>query len=209
LGRIIDLSHTLRTGITVYPGTQLPVIDEVCSIALNGFSERFLKMCSHTGTHIDVPAHIFAGGKSITDLPVDSFSGTAFKFSNLQNLSVNMVNLAIDKFGLPDFIIFETGWDKFWDTSDYFDKYPLPANGIFEYIGRLGIKGVGIDAISIDPVLSDKLPNHHSILSRNMIIIENLTRLNQLPDSKFEFFCFPLKIENGDGSPVRAVARID
>jgi arylformamidase len=42
-----------------------------------------------------------------------------------------------------------------------------------------------------------------------MVIIENLTNLDSLPDSKFEFFCFPLKIENGDGSPVRAVAKIE
>ena len=39
-----------------------------------------------------------------------------------------------------------------------------------------------------------------------MIIIENLTGLEQLMNKEFWFSCFPLKIEEGDGSPVRACA---
>lgn len=211
MSRIVDLTHTLKTGITVYPGTQSPVIEEVCSIARDGFSERFIQMYSHTGTHIDLPAHILSEGNSISHLKVDRFTGTALKFNvtGSNGLTIEIFKKRIDEFGLPDFIIFETAWDRFWESDKYFSDFPLPDNKIIEFISRLGVKGVGIDTISIDPVGSENLPNHHSILSKNCIIIENLTGLSQLPDSMFEFYCFPLKIENGDGSPVRAVARIE
>ena len=57
--------------------------------------------------------------------------------------------------------------------------------------------------------MTQALINHKTFLSANMIIIENLTGLEQLMDKKFWFSCFPLKIEEGDGSPVRACAIIE
>jgi kynurenine formamidase len=47
---------------------------------------------------------------------------------------------------------------------------------------------------------------HHTLLSAGMVLIENLTGLEKLPESGFYFSCLPLKIQSGDGSPVRAVA---
>jgi len=53
------------------------------------------------------------------------------------------------------------------------------------------------------------LPNHHILLGKEIVIIENLYNLDKLPDSVFTFQCVPLKIENADGSPVRAFAIIE
>jgi len=69
-------------------------------------------------------------------------------------------------------------------------------------------EGVGIDAISIDRIDSTSLLNHIDILSNHMIIIENLKNLELLVNKQFELYCFPLKIKSGDGSPIRAVARV-
>ena len=44
------------------------------------------------------------------------------------------------------------------------------------------------------------------IKNRQIINIENLANLDQCGAELFMFSCFPLKLENGDGSPVRAVA---
>jgi arylformamidase len=211
LSRIIDLSHTLRTGMTVYPGTEPPVVEEACSVDEDGFSERLLKMYSHTGTHIDVPAHIIKDGKSITDLAPEKFCGRALKIrvSKENKVTADTIKAEFSENGIPDFVIFQTGWEKFWDSPNYFKDFPLPDFDAFEYLVKCGVKGLGIDAISIDPVGSFDLPNHRTVFSGNMVIIENLTNLDSLPGSRFEFFCFPLKIENGDGSPIRAVAKIE
>jgi kynurenine formamidase len=50
-----------------------------------------------------------------------------------------------------------------------------------------------------------ELPVHHILLSHGLILIENLVNLESLPKQEFTFSCLPLKIKNGDGSPVRAV----
>ncbi len=71
------------------------------------------------------------------------------------------------------------------------------------------IKGVGIDMISVDEVDSTDFAIHNILLGADLVIIENLTNLEALPDSEFSFYCFPLRIEHADGSPVRAVAAVE
>lgn len=70
-------------------------------------------------------------------------------------------------------------------------------------------KGIGIDAISIDPIDSFELPMHRIVLGAGLVIVENLTNLEGLIGRTFRFAALPLKYENADGAPVRAVAFVD
>jgi kynurenine formamidase len=47
---------------------------------------------------------------------------------------------------------------------------------------------------------------HNILLKNNILIVENLCNIKQLIDKEFMFFAFPLKVENGDASPIRAAA---
>lgn len=205
---IIDLSHTIRVGMPVYPGTPTPLINSVCTHDIDGFAELELNFTSHTGTHVDAPSHIFKGAKSLTEFPPGKFAGKALKINcDKDNSSlVKEIENKIDIFGKPDFLILNTGWSSYWGSNEYFEVFPLPNGKTFEFISSLNLKGIGIDAISIDRVGSVELINHRHILGKDYIIIENLTNLKLLPEGMFDFFCFPLKIENADGSPVRAIA---
>ena len=51
----------------------------------------------------------------------------------------------------------------------------------------LGLKGVGLDAISVDPVESHDLPVHRILLGSGMVIVENLANLDSLPDGHEQF----------------------
>ena len=75
---IIDLSHIIEVDMPVFPGTELPAFKETASIEADGYREKKIAICSHTGTHIDAPAHIVAGAKTLDQLPVDTFCGEAF-----------------------------------------------------------------------------------------------------------------------------------
>ena len=77
-----------------------------------------------------------------------------------------------------------------------------------DWICGFSLKGLGVDAISVDPPEIPVLPVHRRLLEQQMVLVENLTRLQDLPQSGFTFFALPLPIQDGDGSPVRAVAMI-
>lgn len=74
--------------------------------------------------------------------------------------------------------------------------------------GSIKAKGFGLDTISVDISEKDGYPVHKFLLNSDTIIIENLINLLSLPVSKFHFSCFPIKFEDADGSPVRAVAYV-
>lgn len=207
--KTVDLSHTLHEGMPVYPGTESPVFINACKLEVDGFAELKLSFFSHTGTHIDSPAHILKGEKSISDLNIDQFIGKAIVLPHVegQSLTVQNIKEAIKELGNPDFILIQTSWDQYWGADQYYNSCSLPDYEIFQFLASLKLKGLGIDAISIDAVGSVNFPNHKVILGSGAIIIENLTGLDQLREKYFDFYCFPLKIEYGDGSPIRAVAK--
>jgi kynurenine formamidase len=207
---LIDLTHRIEEGMPAYPGTKPPRIISANTISTDGFCELELTFPTHTGTHIDTPAHIMSLGKSITDFDIDKFCGRAIviPLSKANPLTVESLSNYSEILASVDFVLLNTAWDSNWGQRIYYKDFPLPSQEVFQQLTTYNLKGVGIDAISVDSVDSTKLPNHHTLLSNNLIIIENLTKLSKLGSSICEFFCFPLKIINGDGSPVRAVARL-
>jgi arylformamidase len=64
----------------------------------------------------------------------------------------------------------------------------------------------GSDAPSMDHIESKTLPGHNALHNRGIAILEGLL-LSGVPDGVYELIALPLKIEGGDGSPVRAVLR--
>ena len=65
----------------------------------------------------------------------------------------------------------------------------------------------GLASIGIDPIADKGLTRHRLLLSqRDIVIIENLTNLDKIGEGLFLFAALPLKYENADGAPVRAVA---
>ena len=75
--KVIDLTHTITEKMPVFPGTKQPQLITVNNYDENGFRETLLKITTHTGTHIDPPAHVYAGKTTLDDLPPESFIGKA------------------------------------------------------------------------------------------------------------------------------------
>ncbi len=196
----------------VFPGTEPPLFVQGTTIAKDGFAEKKITLFTHTGTHIDAPAHIFENLSDLDQLPINTFFGKAIciNLSNIDNEIIEKSHLKPFEQQLEklDFVILSTGWSKYWGTDQYFSGYPLLSVDAAKFLCGLKLKGVGFDVISADSADSHSLPIHR-ILLKEMIIIENLTNLQKLPATHFLFSCLPLKIESGDGSPVRAVAIID
>lgn len=194
----------------VFTGSAKPLIESAYTIKPDGFNELILHVTTHTGTHLDVPYHLLPNGLSVTDLSVESFVGAAIcmRYSGYNSFSVKEFEEMLHAYGKPDFVLFNTGWDNHWNSETYFQDCPLPSSELLDILVGLKIKGVGIDALSIDPIKSSTLENHFKLFAAGCIIIENLTQLDALPEGIFDFYCFPLKITDADGSPVRAVAQI-
>jgi kynurenine formamidase len=210
LMKIIDLTHPISPNMPAYPGTEPPVYREECSIEEVGFLEKKITLYSHTGTHVDAPAHLIKGTKTLDQFPIDHFFGKALLL-HLDNLRTQTIGIrALEPhektFAQVEFVLIHTAWSRFWGTDRYFSDYPVLSLEAADWLSGFHFKGVGLDTISADKADSQGFPAHKAFLQHDTIIIENITNLGKISCDEFVFSCFPLSFEDADGSPVRAVA---
>jgi arylformamidase len=206
--KLYDLSYLLSNETPVFPGMSKPRFQSAATIEKDGYRETRFEMDSHTGTHIDAPAHMLENGKTLDQLPVDRFSGKALIVcvpESTKRIEKDFLVQIEDKLKKVEFVLFKTGWSRFWGTSQYFKDFPTLSADAVKWLLTFSLKGIGFDVISADPVDSTTYPNHFSILGKRLIIVENLRFPEELIETEGDFFCFPLHFENADGSPVRVV----
>jgi kynurenine formamidase len=210
--KLIDLTHLIEPGMPVFPGTESPILMGANTVERNGFAEKKLTLYSHTGTHMDAPAHMQAGGKTLDAYAVADFFGPAvladFSRTSLQTIESEHLAPYENALRQAQFLILRTGWARHWGKPKYFAQFPALSPEAAAHVIGLGIKGVGIDAISIDHMEDTHFPVHHLFFNAGMFIIENLTHLEQVT-TQFTLGCFPMLIQDADGAPARAVAILD
>ncbi len=208
--KITDLTHIISSDMPVFPGTEQPIFKCANTLEKDGFAEAIITMYSHTGTHIDAPAHMLAHGAHLEDFNIEHFIGKAtildFSKERIQFIDLDNLRQYENEIMKVDFIIIKTGWSKYWGDKIYYEGFPALTEEAANWLLNFNLKGVGIDAISIDDMNSTKFAVHKKLMSKDILIIENLTNLDSVKDKYFILSILPLKNKKADGSPVRAVA---
>lgn len=206
----IDLTHVIHSDMPVFPGTEQPIFEEANTLEKDGFREAKINMYSHTGTHIDAPAHMLSDGPYLDDLDINKFIGKAtildFSNENIDIIEIENLKSYEEKIEIAEFVLIKTGWNKFWGHQKYYEDFPALSEEAAKWISEFNLKGIGIDAISIDEMKSTTFEVHKILMSKSIIIIENLTNLDSISSEYFVLSILPLKNKNADGSPVRAIA---
>jgi|TARA_B100002003_G_scaffold140050_1_gene129557 kynurenine formamidase len=204
--KTVDLSHDLFHGAPSYSSDPDISISKEKGIDKDNSLLHNIRFGTHSGTHLDVPAHIILGGKTLSDFPLEAFFGIAVRIDQTNYMKIEQYTEKTDA------VIFDTGWYKKVSEPDTFfgkDRPAIPAD-LVEYIINSNIKIFGCDLPSVDVSGSKDKPIHNALLGSNIIVYESLANLNQLPLlTPFEFYGFPLPFVGLDGSPVRAVAILD
>ena len=209
---LIDLTHTIMPEMPMYPGSPAPALTPVAALDRDGYRETVLTLASHTGTHMDAPAHMLGDGASLEALPVSRFCGRAavLDVSDLPPGSVLTAEFLRERealFRRAEFLLFCTGWEQRWGTPAYCDGgFPVPDREAARYLVSRGLKGVGTDALSVDALEDETYPVHRTLLGGGLVILESLCLKQAAGRGDMTLYALPLKFENADGAPVRAVA---
>jgi kynurenine formamidase len=191
-------------------GKGSPVIGPVAFIVPDGYRETHIELDSHLGTHIDAPAHMLEEGKFLDDFPVDQFIGKAIVVSVPQltkQVEKSLLEERTDDLRMADYVLFKTGWSEKWGTDAYFRSFPILSDEALAFLLTFNLKGIGLDAISVDPVDSTEYPVHYALFRKGLLIVENLKFPTGFAADSGEFFCLPLNFVQADGAPVRALFR--
>lgn len=150
--KIIDLTHTISEKMPVYPGTGGPKLSMGNSYEEDGFRETILTIYSHTGTHVDAPNHLYPERTPLDCMPISQFAGSAVLVDCSQKKAGELITMEdlspIKKEATEaDFLLFYTGWSKYWHNSNYFGEYPCIDWDILDFI--IETKKRGLDLIQL------------------------------------------------------------
>nr|BBH95754.1 cyclase [Thermogemmatispora argillosa] len=195
--------------MTIFPGDPEPRIEPV-EIEPPWQVSRLL-LGTHTGTHIDAASHLIPEGKTITQYPPERFllTGIVIPLEGCgEDTSIEAEALRPHLKALPagGAALLRTGWDLYWKSERYL-RHPYLSLEAARLLVEAGASLVGIDALSVDSSVQGTQHAHATLLGNDVLIVENLTRLDRLASGVVYHCSFlPLPLRGLDGSPVRALA---
>ncbi|MGG1400964.1 arylformamidase [Bacillus salipaludis] len=201
----IDISQPLDNQIAVWPG------DTPFTYKVNWSKEESgsvnvgqITMSTHTGTHIDAPFHFDNEGKKVIDLDVNLYIGHAKVIHLPKPKSIGIKELSGYELDGVTRLLIRT--DSLEDRQEFPSTIPEIEPELASYLARFGVRLLGLDLPSVDPIDSKELTAHHELTRHGIHILEGLV-LNQIESGEYELAALPLPLVEADGSPIRAVVR--
>ncbi len=192
--KIHDISQEVFS-CQVYPGDQAPRRLENMRMSRGDlYNLTSLEMCTHNGTHIDLPFHFFEDGETAEQLPLEKVVG--FCYVSLQSHDIDssaakqIINAA--KQAQPDAakrILIKGQGTVTEEAARVFAA---------EKLFLLGVESqtVGPDAAP--------MAVHKILLQAKAVLLEGI-RLTGLKDGVYFLSAAPLSLMGSDGAPCRAI----
>ncbi|HEX7055783.1 MAG TPA: cyclase family protein [Bacilli bacterium] len=193
---------TISPGMQVYKNKEekRPVIQVMQDFSTASAYETRISMDAHTGTHLDAPLHMIAGGETIETIALEQLVGPA------RVLDLTEVSESIGREHLKRFAIQKDEWilcktrNSFSEDFDFQFVY-LNADGA-DYLAEIGVRGVGTDGLGIERAQPEH-ETHKTLMRRNILIVEGL-RLKDVPAGNYFLVVAPLKLTGIEAAPARA-----
>jgi kynurenine formamidase len=233
-GRLVDLTHAFDARSVYWPtarGFRLKVVTEGRSPGGWYYATNDLSMAEHGGTHVDAPIHFSRGKQTADRIPLSRLIGPGIVV-DVSERALRDRDYLVSRADLeawerangriPDgaLVLLRTGYDRYWpDRRRYMGTAERGLDAVAKLhfpgldpraarwlVGEREIAAVGLDTPSIDRGQSKDFMSHRILMGRNVPAFENLDDLGELPATGFTVIALPMKIRDGSGGPLRAVA---
>jgi arylformamidase len=204
--KLFDVTVPISKEMIVYPGDPAVEVERISSTGEDAaYNLTRYSFGSHTGTHIDPPAHFLADGMTADRVPLEMLIGRA---RVVEVTSPRIDEEALEEFDFSDDVrvLFKTRNSYLWSQPAFVEDYVYITPGAARQMVAEGIKLVGIDYLSVEKFGADDFQTHRAFLDAGTIIIEGLD-LREIEPGHYEMICLPLRVAAGDGSPARVVLR--
>ena len=215
--RLIDISHTVAHGMITYPGLPGPVISDHLSrdaskasyAAGTEFQIGRIEMVANTGTYLDTPAHRYADGWDLAELPLERVALVPLTVLDATGPAIG-ADLVEDLDVRDRAVLVRTGWDRHWGTPAYGGGgHPHLTEEAARALVEGGTAVVGIDSVNIDDTATGERPAHSVLLEAGIPIVEHLCGLDEiLAGPGATFSAVPVKVAGMGTFPVRAFVAV-
>jgi kynurenine formamidase len=221
--RIVDLSFPLKPHFRWTVSSERRSTHEAGAL----FQSTVFTTGCHAYTHVDAPVHFLPGDRDIAQMPVDQWMGPA-AVVDLTHLAENGEVTARDlerraaHVEPGDIVLLRTDWPRKCpvESERFWREAPFTGRSACEWLVARRAKAVGYDyppdysirTMIFEPgtaVTRHDCTTHDVFFPAGITVVEYLNNLDQIGAPRCRFLALPLKLEGGDGSPVRAVAIVD
>jgi len=214
---IVDLTFPIHEGMLTYPSKNHPKVEIsiLGNIKEAGRTTRKIILGTHTGTHVDAPAHFLENSLNIDQVDLQILVGKAHMIdvSSVPPRTAIQINhlTEIDNYQGLKRLVIRTGWSSKWNTDIYYSDYPYLSHETCEYLISRKIKLLALDVPSPDNPLDhygsgNDSPNHKLLFRNGVVLVEYLANLDRIDVSDFFIAALPLPICDGDAAPARVIA---
>jgi kynurenine formamidase len=230
---VVDLTHAFDEKTIYWPTS--PSGFELKSLAYGqtpgGWFYSSNSFCTpeHGGTHLDAPIHFAKDGWTADRIPVRQLVAPAAVIDVRKKAAADPDYRATaddvrawekrhGRIAPGTIVLLETGWSTRWpdkkaylgdDTAGDASHLHFPSYGkeAAEYLVReRRVGALGVDTASIDAGVSKDFIVHQIANGANVPGLENVARLEELPEAGAWVVALPMKIAGGSGGPLRIVA---
>jgi len=188
---IIDISQEVLSS-NVYPGDPAPSTDCLCSMQ-NGdlYNLTAFSMCAHNGTHVDAPSHFIKDGKTIDQIPLDTFVGPCFVARHVGAVSAEDASQILKKASLAN------AGERILIAGNA--TVTADAARVF---AASQIKLIGNESQTVGPE-DAPMEVHLILLGAGIILLEGVV-LTDVSEGVYLLSAAPLNLAGCEGSPCRA-----
>ncbi|MEI6669692.1 MAG: cyclase family protein [Acidobacteriota bacterium] len=204
----MDVSVPLKTDMVHWPGdaavriTQTKSLDRGDSATLSS-----VEMGSHSGTHMDAPAHFVRGGQTIDHLPLDAVIGRARVIAIRSSVCIGPKELAEHRIRRGERVLFRTrNSSRCWRDDSFVEDFVYISPDAARFLADRQVLLVGVDYLSVGAYKKDGRETHLALLGAGIWVIEGMNLSNVKP-GPVDLICLPLKLLGAEGSPARVVVR--
>ncbi|TFD97686.1 arylformamidase [Jeotgalibacillus sp. R-1-5s-1] len=204
--KIIDISMSLSERTAPWPGDTRFSYEVSWGMEESGsVNVGKLEMSAHSGTHIDAPFHFTEDGKKVHELEIDRYitSAAVVDVTGKETIFIEDLQSKLESKKVNAILLKTESWR---DRSVFPEKIPVMDHNVPSFLADKGIRLIGLDLPSVDPIDNKELENHHKLLDKDIYILEGLV-LDHVEEGVYELIALPLNIVGADGSPVRAILR--
>lgn len=202
---LIDISSTLSRRLATWPGDAgFERLVRASHEAGDRVDVSSLHTTAHVGTHADAPSHIVAGAQTLEAVDLDAYWGPCHVFQVALPPRARILPEHVPGPIAAARVLFRT--DSYPDPEHFVETFNALSPELIIWLHARGVVLVGLDTPSVDPFDSTGLESHRALFGCGMRCLEGLV-LSRVPAGLYELSALPLKVEGGDGSPVRAVLR--
>ena len=204
----IDITVPLSDGMVHWPGDPPVKVFRLRDMEKGDeFNLSALSMSVHTATHLDAPSHFTKLRTGIDKMPLSAVVGNARVIEIADKDLITAEELGAHRIKKGERILFKTRNSKRkWDKKPFDENFVHLSTAAAKYLVERQVQTIGVDYLSIGGYEGNVAEVHHIILNARIWVIEGLD-LSQIETGDYEMICLPIKIENCEGAPARALLR--